>query len=575
MRTLIDALRDNAKHTEKGITFVRSDGREQRLSYNDVWREARRRGRLLAEVGIVPGDRVLLTLPEPDDFVLSFFGAMACGAVPVPLYPPQTLARLDAYFGNLARIAQVSGARLIMTSRPLPLEAQAPGGLLDALAKLAVLKADEMAAPSPVPDDAPARVRPEDLAFLQFTSGSTSLPKGVMVTHANLEANSRAIMFDGLKSDPATDRGVSWLPLYHDMGLIGFVIAPIFAEVPVVLLPTTSFIRRPSSWLDAVNKYRGTITFAPNFAYALAVQSIAPRQIEGWDLSCVRALGCGAEPIDPVTVRAFLDKFEPAGLKRSAILPSYGLAESTLAVTFGDLSESLVTDRVDPQGLRKGIAVPAANGHSTEIVSCGRPFAGHSVQVVDEHGASLPERRIGEIVVEGPSVASGYFADENGAGAAFQSGRLFTGDLGYFAGGSLYVCGRTKDLIILRGRNYFPQDIEKIISSVQGIRSAQVAVFTCPGEASQEVAVLGGELTQADHRLVAVAEVNKAQMDETNALRRAIVAAVHEQMGLRIDEVHLLRRGALPKTSSGKVRRRETRARLAAGTLAMATGSEE
>jgi fatty-acyl-CoA synthase len=583
MRTLIDALRENAKHTEKGIIFVRSDGREQRLSYAEVWREARRRAHLLSELGVRRSDRVLLTLPEPDDFVLSFFGAMACGAVPVPLYPPQTLARLDTYFANLARVAEVSGAKLILTSRPLPLDDHAPNGAsngadhapLRSLGKLRVVKTDEIAASSHVPEDAPVSVTPDDLAFLQFTSGSTSHPKGVMVTHANLEANSRAIMFQGLESDPDVDRGVSWLPLYHDMGLIGFVIAPIFAEVPVVLLPTTSFIRRPSSWLDAVHRYRGTITFAPNFAYALAVQSIAPRQIEGWDLSCLRALGCGAEPIDPATVRAFLDKFESAGLRRTVILPSYGLAESTLAVTFSDLREPMVTDRVDPHALRNGMAVPALNGHSMEIVSCGRPFDGHSVEIVDSDGAPLPERRIGEIVVAGPSVAKGYFSDEHGTGGAFKQGRLFTGDLGYFADGSLFVCGRTKDVIILRGRNYFPQDIEKIISAVQGIRASQVAVFTCSAAVNHADAPANGELSHAEQRLVAVAEVNKAQVDETDALRRAIVAAVHEQMGLRIDEVHLLRRGALPKTSSGKVRRRETRARLQAGTLAMATGSEE
>ena len=202
-----------------------------------------------------------------------------------------------------------------------------------------------------VSGDPTVGVGDDDLAFLQFTSGSTSTPKGVMVTHKNLAANAHAIMFDGLRSDPERDKGVSWLPLYHDMGLIGFVIAPIFAEVPVVLLPTTSFVRRPSSWLDAVNRHRGTITFAPNFAYALAVQGISARQMEGWDLSCVRALGCGAEPIDAITVRAFMDKFAPVGLKRTSILPSYGLAEATLAVTFSDLDEPLQTDQIDPQPL--------------------------------------------------------------------------------------------------------------------------------------------------------------------------------------------------------------------------------
>jgi fatty-acyl-CoA synthase len=405
MRTLIDALRDNAAITHKGITFVRSDGSERALSYEDVWKEARRRAHFLADQGIEKGDRVVLTVPEPDDFVLTFFGALTAGAVPVPLYPPQTLARLDAYVSNLSRIVDVAGAKVLVTgNRPLWPEGGPPDDA-QSLRALTTLRAEQMADAPVSATDPGVALTADDLAFLQFTSGSTSSPKGVMVTHGNLAANSHAIMFDGLRSDPSRDRGVSWLPLYHDMGLIGFVIAPIFAQVPVVLLPTTSFVRRPSSWLDAVHRYRGTITFAPNFAYALAVQGISQRQMEGWDLSCVRALGCGAEPIDPETVRGFMEKFATVGLKPTAILPSYGLAEATLAVTFSSLDEPLETDAVEPQALLEGSAARATNGHSVELVSCGRPFPSHRVEVVDEHGTALDERQIGEIVVEGPSVA--------------------------------------------------------------------------------------------------------------------------------------------------------------------------
>jgi fatty-acyl-CoA synthase len=277
----------------------------------------------------------------------------------------------------------------------------------------------------------------------------------------------------------------------------------------------------------------------------------------------LRALGCGAEPIDATTVRAFMEKFEPAGLKPTAILPSYGLAEATLAVTFADLDDPLTTDTVDPQALLRGRAVKAHNGNAVEIVCCGRPFPAHRVEVVDESDRALGERIIGEIVVEGPSVATGYFGDASATQTTFRNGRLYTGDLGYFAEGRLYVCGRSKDLIILRGRNYFPQDIEKIISEVDGVRASQVAVFTRPRERRDAV---------NDEHLVAVAEIDKT---EHAAVRRAIVAAVHQQMGLCVDEVHFLRRGSLPKTSSGKVRRRETRARLEAGTLALASTGEE
>jgi len=565
MRTFLDALRDSARHTQKGITFVRSDGRETTLSYHRVWSDARRRAGWLARHGIGRGDRVVLAVPEPDDFVLSFFGVMAAGAVPVPVYPPPTLARLDGYRASLSRIVQACDAKLFVAGHRALSVAQVEGGD-DTLATVPSVAVDEL---SDGPEtDLAVEVGLDDLAFLQFTSGSTSRPKGVMVSHRNLAANAQAIMFDGLRSDPDRDRGISWLPLYHDMGLIGFVLAPIFAEVPVVLMPTTSFVRRPSMWLDAVHRHRGTITFAPNFAFALCVQGISPKQMAGWDLSSLRALGCGAEPIDAATLRTFLDKFEPVGLPRTAIMPAYGLAEATLAVTFASLEEPLTTDVADPHGLMRGRAIPAENGHAVEVVSCGTPFPDHRLDIVDEEGAVLPEREVGEIVVEGPSVSRGYFRDETESRSVFRDGRLFTGDLGYRAGGRLYVCGRKKDIIILRGRNYFPQDFEKIISGVEGVRHAQVAVFTRP-----RAPLPASDLAAADDLLVAVAEVQNSQVGH-DALRRAVVGAVYEQTGLRMDEVHFLRRGALPKTSSGKVRRRETRARLQAGTLVRALESE-
>jgi fatty-acyl-CoA synthase len=581
MQTLINALRKNAEHTQKGITFVRSDGREEAFSYRQIWERAHARACFLKERGIRKGDRVVLALPEPDDFVLTFFGALVAGAVPVPVYPPQTMARLDTYLSNLSRIVEVSGTKLIVNGfKSVMAGIEAPEAAR-ALFALPSVGADEIAAAPTVATEISIDIGPADLAFLQFTSGSTSSPKGVMVSHGNLAANAKAIMFDGLRADGERDKGVSWLPLYHDMGLIGFVIAPLFAEVPVVLLPPMTFVRRPSTWLEAIHRHRGTITFAPNFAYKLAVQSIQQKQIEEWDLSCLRALGCGAEPIDPTTVRAFMDKFAPAKLKATAILPSYGLAEATLAVTFADLDEPLTTDAVDPEALLGGKAVKAKNGSAAELVSCGRPFPGHRVTIVDERGSALPERVIGEIVVEGPSITNGYFGDLAATEAAFKNGRLHSGDLGYFADGRLYVCGRSKDLIILRGRNYFPQDIEKIISEVDGVRSSKVAVFTRPRErrentlspANSAIESAPGsvasrlEVPSGEEHLVAVAEIENTSHD---VVRRAIVAAVHQQMGLRVDEVHFLRRGALPKTSSGKVRRRETRAQLEAGTLSLA-----
>ncbi|MET0593398.1 MAG: AMP-binding protein, partial [Polyangiaceae bacterium] len=327
MHTLINALRKNAEHTQKGITFVRSDGREEAFSYRQIWERSHARACFLKERGIRKGDRVVLALPEPDDFVLTFFGALVAGAVPVPVYPPQTLARLDAYLANLSRIVEVSGTKLIVNGfKSVMADIEVPEAAR-ALFALPSVGADEIAAPA-YTGELNLDIGPDDLAFLQFTSGSTSSPKGVMVSHGNLAANAKAIMFDGLRADGNRDKGVSWLPLYHDMGLIGFVIAPLYALVQVMFLPTMAFIRRPALWLDSIHRYRASITFAPNFAFALATRAVTESQAAAWDLSCMRALGCGAEPIQADVLRAFMARFEPNGLRPESILPSYGMAEA-------------------------------------------------------------------------------------------------------------------------------------------------------------------------------------------------------------------------------------------------------
>ena len=550
--TYVEALRDLAETTRKGFVFVGTDAKERPVAWADVWRDVRRRAAALVDVGVRPGDRVVLALPEPEDFVLSFFAVAAAGAVPVPVYPPKAMGRTDAWSENLRAVAGRAGAKLLLTSPAVQPSVGEPG-------TLSLLLTTQIADATHVPDDAPCLPSPDDLGLLQFTSGSTSQPKGVRVKHANLAANARAIMIDGLRSDPERDVGVSWLPLYHDMGLIGFVVAPLWTGVPVVLMPTTGFVRRPSSWLDAIHRHRGTITFAPNFAFALATQAIQARHAAGWDLSCLRALGCGAEPIDAGTLRAFLDKFAPCGMRATSILPSYGMAEATLAVTFAELDAPLRTDRVSARALNEGRAVPDDMG--VEIVGCGREFPEHRVEILGDDGQVLPERRVGEITILGPSVADGYFADAEATAGAFRDGRLFSGDLGYLADGELFVCGRVKDVIIVHGRNYYPQDIERIACEVDGVRMGQVAVFACAAERTE--ADLPG-----DARLVVVAESRLATgSDAANALKQAVSTAVWEQAGLRVDDVRLIRRGTLPRTSSGKVRRRDTRARYLAGTL--------
>ena len=564
MRTFIDVLRDNAQLADRSVTFVRANGEERVVSYAELWTEARRRAHAFAQQGLQRGDRIALILPEPDEFILTFIGALTAGLVAVPIYPPQTLAKMEAYGDTVRHVLAASGAKALCTNDALrPLiesnliaSGESSGEVTDTRL---LLERDLRAAPG-FEGQAPEPVSLDDLAFLQFTSGSTSRPKGVMVTHRNLSVNSHAIMFDGLRSTPE-DRGVSWLPLYHDMGLIGFVIAPLYALVQVMFLPTMAFIRRPSLWLDAIHRFRGTITFAPNFAFALATRAVTDTQAASWDLSCMRALGCGAEPIQPDVLRGFLDRFASRGLKAESILPSYGMAEATLAITFADVTAKLRTDRVDVEAMRAGKATPERGGATMELVSCGRPFPGHEIVIVatgssprqDGGPTPLGEREVGEIWLRGPSVTAGYFGDPEATEETFGGGWLKTGDLGYLADGELFICGRSKDLIILNGKNHYPQDIERVVSTVEGIRDGQCVAFS-------RIDATGAE------QAVVVAE-SRRNAAGSRAITQAIVQAVRAELGVTLSEVHLIKRGTLPKTSSGKVRRREARRRLDLGEL--------
>ncbi len=565
MQTLLDILRDNARHADRAITFVRATGEEVRVSFPEVYAAANRRARALHAQGLVRGDRLAIVLHDPQEFVLTFLGALMGGIVAVPIYPPATLAKLEAYGETVRHVLTGSGAKILVTSEALLpmleehlLGAEGGDGERAREFDTRLLLERDVRGDALSSEALDFTVALGDLAFLQFTSGSTSKPKGVCVTHANLSANSHCIMFDGLKATPE-DRGVCWLPLYHDMGLIGFVVAPLYAQVEVMFLPTASFIRRPSLWLDALHRFKGTISFAPNFAYALATRAVQERQTKEWDLSRVRVLGCGAEPIQASVLEAFVKRFHAQGLRPETLLPCYGMAEATLAITFHELGTPMRVDKVCVEAMRTGkaIAVGATDERpALELVGCGKAFPGHELAIVGDDGARMTDRMVGEIWFRGPSVTGGYFKDREATAAAFDAenaGWLRTGDLGYLADGELFICGRCKDLIILNGKNYYPQDIERVVSSVEGVREQQCVAFSRLDDSGAEHAVI-------------VAEGRKGGV-EGEAIVAKIIQAVRAETGLTLDEVHLIRRGTLPKTSSGKVRRRETKRRLETGEL--------
>lgn len=552
-QTVAQALaRAAEERPEAGFVFVGEDRSEQHWSFPDLDRRAREVATGLWDRGMKVGDRVALVLPGASDFIPTFLGVIRAGGVPVPLYPPMGLGQLGGYLDHAQHIVGAARSNYLVAT---PQIKAVLGKLHDAVPDLRV-----MLAPSEIEGDADQFREPDvamsDACFIQFTSGSTSRPKGVLVTHENLAHNCHAIMRDGLGTTE-DDRGVSWLPLFHDMGLIGFVLAPIHHQVPVTFLSPLMFLKAPGTWLEYLSKHRGTITYGPNFAYALATKRVRERELANIDLSALRVAGCGAEPIQADTLRAFAARFAPYGFREQAFVPSYGMAESTLAISF---ARGIPTDVVHPESLwSEGRAKPCpdANGNADalEIVGCGTAFRDHEIRVVDpETGDPLPERQVGEIEVRGPSVMPGYFENpEASAEALSAEGWLHTGDLGYLNDEQLFICGRKKDVLIVNGRNYYPQDLEWAASSVDGIRAGNVIALATYREG------LGREA------VIVLAETRKTEGQDD--LAKEAKRAIQQATSLMVDEVHLLESGTLPKTSSGKVQRSKARQQFEEETL--------
>lgn len=539
--SLVAAL-SAAQDDSAGFTFVGREGREDFFSWRSLRVEAENRAAHLRDLGLGKGDRLLLVLPDAVDFVLTFLGAAYAGIVPVPMYAPQSIAGLPAYAATTVGVMNRAGRAYLATTAEL--EHALRGAVRGVRSLAGVVTAEQLRtlAPAGVSRE-PESVSPEDLALLQFTSGSSSAPKGVEVTHANLKANATAIVSHGLSAHPDRDMGVSWLPLHHDMGLVGFVLSPVLERIPVTFLPTPMFVRNPTSWLDTIHKRRGTITFAPNFGYALATQRATRQQLAKWDLSCVRVFGCGAEPIHAATMRAFAAKFSACGLKPHALLPSYGMAEATLAISFGGLDETLQIDLVDRSVYEStGQARPGPASSELAFVNCGRTFPQHEVGVFDEHGGRLPDRQVGELWFRGPSVARGYFGDNEASHRTFRSNWLRTGDLGYLVDGNVFVTSRKRDLIIVNGRNYDPQQIEWIAAEVAEVRRGSTAAVGVPGVPSEGVVVLVESRTR-----------------EAKSVVDKIRGRLCDALGLLVSDVVVVPPGSLPKTTSGKIQRQKAR----------------
>lgn len=534
-----------AARTDLGIAFVGPREDETFLAYRDLQGAARRFAGGLAHLGIRPGDRVALLLPTSPDFAHAFFGVLLLGAVPVPLYPPVRLGRLEEFHARTARMIAVAACRLVVAdSRSARLLGVAVGR---SRPTLGLRTAGEVLASSPGEAFLPSRT--DDLALVQFSSGTTVDPKPVALTHRAVLANLDAI--DLLLREAGPVRGVSWLPLYHDMGLVGGFLGALAHPAPLALIPPEHFLARPALWLRAISRHRATVSPAPNFAYGLAVRRVRDEQLVGVDLSSWRLALCGAEPVSPAVLRGFTERFAPHGLDPVAPTPVYGLSEATLAVTFGATRRPFATTAVDPVRLARNDEV--ADG-PRELVSVGRPVPGMEVEIRDDAGAEVPAGRVGRIWIRGPSLMLGYLGNDAATRAVLRDGWLDTGDLGFVRNDELFIAGRAKDAIVLRGKNHGPEEFEEALAEVAGARAGcAVAVGIVPPDGEGEELVI-----LAEHE-----RENPPPEDLAERIREAVLA----RTGIRPYEVRILAPGTLPRTSSGKLRRGEAKRQLLAGAL--------
>lgn len=548
--TVVAALKRLATVEEYGHTFYDNAGKPTFTSFATLNRTVEARARRLMGLGLKRGERVGMVLAQPMDFVVSFFACLYAGLVPVPMYPPLSFGKLDAWADGALGILQNSEASLLLT------DAQLQSVLWQVVPKAKTLKdlltVEKLDQKAPDTGALPV-VAADDLCFLQYTSGSTSAPKGVMVTHGNLAANAWVVATEGMALVPWTDKCVCWLPLYHDMGLIGFVVTPMFVGAQACFIPTLLFVKRPNIWMKVMSEQKANHSFGPNFAYALAARKATDDDLAQWDLSNVRVLGCGAEPIHADTMARFETTMGRAGLKVGSIMPAYGMAEATLAMTFHERNAPLKVHTLDGEIFRaEGRVVPPKDDEVVlGFVCCGKTFSGHGVGVCDADGNLLGEDVEGELLFRGPSVTRGYWRNPEATEECFRAdGWLRTGDLGFIHEGDVYITGRCKDLIILNGRNHHPTTIEWAVSDVDGVRKGNVVAFSVPGEESEV--------------LVVVCETRPNPPEGTAAL---VAAAISEQLSLKVHEVVLLGAGQLSKTSSGKLQRRKTREQYLSGEL--------
>lgn len=556
-RTLIEVIEwhRNAHPDRPHIVLVGAGGAETTITYGGLDAEARRVAGGLRQFGLGAGERVAIMLPTCADFFSAFIGALYAGGVPTPIYPPLRTSRLEDHLRRQASILKNAEAAVLIATPAAHAVAALLGSLVPSLK--AIIDIDALR--NRGAEGLPAAPDEGKTAFLQYTSGSTGDPKGVIITHANLLANIRA-MGEAMNAS-SSDVFVSWLPLYHDMGLIGAWLGSLYFGALAVLMSPQTFLVRPDHWLWAMHRRRATLSAAPNFAFELCVRKIDDAMIEGLDLGSLRMVANGSEPVGADTIRRFYARFGRYGFREGAMAPVYGLAENAVGLAFPPPGRPPIVDRVEREPLvRWGEAKAARPDDATalEFVGCGRPIPGHQIRVIDETGREAGERREGRVQFRGPSATQGYFRNEPKTRALFDGDWLETGDLGYIGSGEIFITGRSKDIIIRAGRHIYPEEVERAIGEIAGVRKGCVVVFG------------GADRASGTERVVVVAETRQTSDAEKARLRDRIGLVAAALLDAPPDQVVLAPPYAVPKTSSGKLRRAAARDLYESGQLGAA-----
>jgi acyl-CoA synthetase (AMP-forming)/AMP-acid ligase II len=536
-RTIVDALLPLHACDRQGARFIPRSGEAVFFPYQDILVRAKAAAGALQARGLRPGQRVGIMLATGVEFFDAFLGAVLAGGIPAALYPPLRLGKLDEYFARTSGMLQKIDARWLITE---PRIRRILGPVVEKAACIHhVLDAANLGPAAPW---TPVEIDPETPAFLQFSSGTTLEPKAVMISHINLLSNLEMLdgCFQSLTPVEVERGGVCWLPLYHDMGLLGCMFLGLYHPGTVTYIGPDHFLAQPRIWLETLSRYKAAVSAAPDFAYGYCTAKIKDEELAGLDLSNWRIALNGAEPIDIDVMRRFSERMARCGFRDAAMTPAYGLAEAGLVVSFSDLDTPPRVGEFDRERLSERREV--APGRGRRVVSVGRPVAGMSVEIRDEQGRALGERRVGTIMAQGASITPGYFNDPELSARVLRNGWLDTGDLGFLLDGELYITGRAKDLIIIRGRNYAPQEIEQLVA-VEGVHA---------------VVALGAVIEGLGEQLVVLVEYEPRRSGPAPAdVQADISQRILKGIALTPHDVRLLPPGTLPRTASGKMQRSE------------------